>query len=306
MRASRAREARITRPAPGTPGEGIVQPAAKAVDQLSRRLHQSPAPARKGRGFPGTNETDLEAWLARRASAASPAKIWRGSAAQTQGAEADALVAATCREAQAQIVPVAVPPTFADPPSGWQWHRLTGIAQLESGHTPSLSRPDWWGGNVSWIWLTGIRALDGQWVESAQLRTNAQGIANSAARIPPRGTVCFARTASVGFAAIMRQPMATRQDFANWVCSDALDPEFLMHALIRSHKALREPATGATHKTIYMPTLESFHVCAPGIDRQRRRSSARRAGSSSQRLLPSNEDFMRRVSPTPPRTSKNG
>ena len=57
--------------------------------------------------------------------------------------------------------------------------------------------------------------------------------------------------------------MATSQDFANWVCGDALDPEFLMHALISARKELRELATGATHKTIYMPTLESFHICHP-------------------------------------------
>jgi type I restriction enzyme, S subunit len=32
---------------------------------------------------------------------------------------------------------------------------------------------------------------------------------------------------------------------------------------------LREIATGATHKMIYMPQLESFHLCAPDIDNQR-------------------------------------
>lgn len=191
-------------------------------------------------------------------------------AAQVQAQESDALMAAIYREAFAQVVPVAVPPTFAEPPSGWRWHKLTDIARLESGHTPSRSRPDWWGGDVSWISLTEIRALDGQWVEGTQLRTNEAGIANSSARILPRGTVCYSRTASVGFVAIMAQPMATSQDFANWVCNDALDPEFLMYALIRSRKELRELATGATHKTIYMPTLESFHVCVPELEAQRR------------------------------------
>jgi len=166
-------------------------------------------------------------------------------------------------------VPIAAPPTFEDPPRGWRWYKLAEIARLESGHTPSRSRPDWWGGDVSWISLTEIRALDGQWVESTQLRTNAAGVANSAARILPRGTVCYSRTASVGFVAIMARPMATSQDFANWVCGDDIDSEFLMHALIRSRKELRELANGATHKTIYMPTLEAFHVCIPEPDAQR-------------------------------------
>lgn len=190
-------------------------------------------------------------------------------AAQTQRADVEGLLLAIYREAFSKIVPVTVPPAFDDSPTGWQWHKLTDIARLESGHTPSRSRSDWWGGDVSWISLTEIRALDGQWVEGTQLRTNAAGIANSAARILPSGTVCYSRTASVGFVTIMAQPMATSQDFANWVCSDALDPEFLMHALIRARNELRELATGATHKTIYMPTLESFHVCAPDPDVQR-------------------------------------
>lgn len=183
--------------------------------------------------------------------------------------DADSLRAAIYRETFAGIVPVAVPPTFHDPPTGWRWHAMTDVAHLESGHTPSRSRPDWWGGDVSWISLTEIRALDGTWVEQTRLRTNPAGIANSSARILPRGTVCYSRTASVGFVTIMAQPMATSQDFANWVCGEALDPEFLMHALIRARASLRELATGATHKTIYMPTLESFHVCAPDIHAQR-------------------------------------
>jgi type I restriction enzyme S subunit len=191
-------------------------------------------------------------------------------AAQAQVRDAAALRTAIYRDSFRGIVPVAVPPAFDSAPSGWKWQKLSDIAQLESGHTPSRQRPDWWGGDVSWISLTEIRALDGRWVEGTQLRTNAEGIANSSARILPRGTVCYSRTASVGFVCIMAAPMATSQDFANWLCGDSLDPEFLMHALIRARKELREIATGATHKTIYMPQLESFQLCAPPIDEQRR------------------------------------
>src|SRR5262249_45475655 len=151
----------------------------------------------------------------------------------------------------------------------WRWSKLGELARLESGHTPSRSRPDWWGGNVSWLSLTEIRGLDGRWVEETRLKTNENGIANSAARVLPRGTVCLSRTASVGFVAIMGRPMATSQDFANWVCTDALDPEFLMYALIRSRDFLRSIASGATHKTIYFPTLESFHVLHPDVEQQK-------------------------------------
>lgn len=180
-----------------------------------------------------------------------------------QVSETVALRVAIYREAFCGVVPIAVTSDFECAPTDWHWTKLTDVARIESGHTPSRSRPDWWGGDISWVSLTEIRALDGLWVAETKIKTNSAGVANSAARVLPRGTVCFSRTASVGFVAIMAKPMATSQDFANWVCGDAIDPEFLMHALIRSRTELRALATGATHKTIYMPTLQAFHVCLP-------------------------------------------
>ncbi|WP_407674078.1 restriction endonuclease subunit S [Paracoccus beibuensis] len=113
------------------------------------------------------------------------------------------------------FMPISVDPNLLSAPDGWKWVRLNEVARLESGHTPSRLRPEWWGGDVSWLSLTGIRAFDGKWVSSTEIKTNHAGIANSAARILPVGTVCLSRTASVGFVAIMGNPMATSQDFAN-------------------------------------------------------------------------------------------
>ncbi|MDX0135223.1 hypothetical protein GOC29_31750 [Sinorhizobium meliloti] len=169
----------------------------------------------------------------------------------------------------AAFMPISLDPNLSSAPDGWRWVRLNEVAKLESGHTPSRLRPDWWGGDVSWLSLTEIRAFDGKWVSSTEIKTNHAGIANSAARILPAGTVCLSRTASVGFVAIMGNPMATSQDFANWVCGTGLDPDFLMYSLIRCRDYLRELSSGATHKTIYMPTLEAFQICLPELGVQK-------------------------------------
>jgi len=191
-------------------------------------------------------------------------------AVETQQEEHTRLVEAIYREAFHGVPPVLVPPSLAEPPNYWSWYKLNDAARLESGHTPSRQRPDWWNGDVSWISLTEIRQFDGKWTNETILKTNEEGMANSAARILPAGTVCYSRTASVGFVTIMGSPMATSQDFANWICGEKLDPEYLMYALICARKELRELATGATHKTIYMPTLKNFHVCAPNIEKQQK------------------------------------
>jgi type I restriction enzyme S subunit len=100
--------------------------------------------------------------------------------------------------------------------------------------------------------------------------TNDLGIANSSARVLPEGTVVLSRTASVGFVAIMGRPMATSQDFVNWVCEPGLEPLFLMYLLRASRVAIRGLSSGAIHKTVYVPTVKAFQVCAPDMAEQKR------------------------------------
>jgi type I restriction enzyme S subunit len=166
---------------------------------------------------------------------------------------------------------VRVPADCGQPPAGWSWRPLASLARLETGHTPSRRVPEWWGGDVPWLALPDIRELDGRVAYRTLETTNALGLANSSARLLPKDTVCLSRTASVGFVTVLGTPMATSQDFVNWVCGPDLDPWFLANALISSRDYLRWLASGAIHKTIYMPQVESFEVCAPRTVAEQRR-----------------------------------
>jgi type I restriction enzyme S subunit len=95
------------------------------------------------------------------------------------------------------------------------------------------------------------------------------GIANSSARVLPAGTVCLSRTASVGYIVVMGRPMATSQDFVNWVCSDHLEKRYLKHVLLAETEALRRFAYGTTHTTIYYPEVKAFHIAYPPPREQR-------------------------------------
>lgn len=67
----------------------------------------------------------------------------------------------------------------------------------------------------------------------------------------------------------MGRPMATSQDFVNWVCSDQLDHQFLKYVLIAEGDALLRFASGSVHQTIYFPEVKSFHIALPPIHEQR-------------------------------------
>lgn len=168
------------------------------------------------------------------------------------------------------VTPVSIGISDSKLPPGWHSRSLTDLARLESGHTPSRRHPEWWGGEIPWLALPDIRELDGKVALATKERTNELGIANSSARVLPKDTVALSRTASVGFVTIFGREMATSQDFVNWVCGDDLLPRFLMHALRASRDYLVANASGAVHKTLYMPAVKDFHLCLPDKHTQKR------------------------------------
>src|SRR5262249_6522778 len=139
-----------------------------------------------------------------------------------------------------------------------------------SGHTPSRKHPEYWGGEIPWISLPDARQHHGGVIDNTTQKTTKKGLANSAARLLPKDTVCLSRTASVGYVFRLGRPMATSQDFVNWVCSDALDPRFLMYALMAEGDHILNFGKGSTHTTIYFPEVLAFHVCIPPLTEQRR------------------------------------
>lgn len=141
---------------------------------------------------------------------------------------------------------------------------------MESGHTPSRKRPEYWGGNIPWIGIRDAKKFHGGAISETLETTNELGIANSSARVLPKGTVCLSRTASVGYVVKMGRDMATSQDFANWVCSDNLDPDYLVHLLLAEAGALSRFSSGSVHQTIYYPELKAFHICLPPLEEQQR------------------------------------
>jgi len=163
---------------------------------------------------------------------------------------------------------VGMPQTSA--PDHWSWSPLTELARMESGHTPSRRHPEYWDGDVPWIGIKDARENHGRTISRTLQNTNELGLANSSARLLPKDTVCLSRTASVGYVVVMGRPMATSQDFVNWVCSEQLDPRFLQYLLIAEGNDIVRFASGSVHQTIYFPEAKAFHICHPPLSEQRR------------------------------------
>jgi type I restriction enzyme S subunit len=156
-------------------------------------------------------------------------------------------------------------------PSDWRLVRLTDVAKLESGHTPSRTRPEWWSGTIPWISLGDAEHLDVPILLETKEHITPDGLANSSARLLPVGTVIFSRTAnSWGHTTILGRPMATSQDFANYVCGPLIEPRYVVQVFRHMRREWERFREGSTHKTIYMPVFKQLQVLLPPLDEQRR------------------------------------
>ena len=132
----------------------------------------------------------------------------------------------------------------------------TDVAKLESGHTPSRRHPEYWNGGIPWISLQDTEALGSLVVTNTHESVKEIGLDNSSARLLPKGTVVFSRTASVGLCSMMGRDMATSQDFANYICGEKLDPRYLVQLFRNMGYEWERQKQGSTHKTIYMPIFK--------------------------------------------------
>ena len=155
------------------------------------------------------------------------------------------------------------------PPENWSWVSLRRIARQETGHTPSRKHPDYWDGDIPWIGIRDAANHHAGVIMDTSQHVTEQGLENSSARLLPTGTVCLSRTASVGYVVMMGRAMATSQDFVTWTCTDALDPKYLMYALLAEGDDIRRFGKGSTHTTIYFPEVRAFHICLAPIDEQK-------------------------------------
>ena len=204
---------------------------------------------------------------------------WRNSCTEIEPAHA--LIARTSRPSQPKggrppterrvfgQFALSVNKTSQVAPPGWEWVPLLRVARQETGHTPSRKHPEYWDGGIPWIGISDARRHHGKEIFDTLETISADGLANSACRLLPAGTVCLSRTASVGYSLVLGREMTTSQAFVTWTCTSALLPKYLMYLFMAERTSLLSFARGTTILTIYFPELRAFHICLPPLEEQK-------------------------------------
>lgn len=131
---------------------------------------------------------------------------------------------------------------FTDP---WEQRKLSEIADIVGGGTPSTNNPEYWEGDIDWY---APAEMEGQrYAVGSVKKITELGLQKSSATMLPAGrTVLFTSRAGIGKMAILQRSAATNQGFQSIVLKDGYNPYFI-YSLGSKIKELAEGvASGST------------------------------------------------------------
>ena len=151
----------------------------------------------------------------------------------------------------------------------WIEYRMGSLGDFVGGGTPSTEDPACWGGDIFWLVPSDISNYDSNFISETRSTITEKGLATSAAKMLPVGTLCMSSRATVGDCVIAKVPLATNQGFINVVCNEKVENEFLLYWIRQNKNYIHKYVAGTTFGEIGKSTFKKLKVFLPPLPEQR-------------------------------------
>jgi len=148
-------------------------------------------------------------------------------------------------------------------PDGWTVKRLSTLAKVTSGGTPSRTKPEYWGGDVPWI-TTG--EIDFNTITETDEHITQLGVANSSAKIFPKGTLLmamFGQGVTRGKVAMLGVDATFNQACVAIVPRDGVSSRYLFHYLAARYDYIRSLANTGSQANLNGALIRGLDVIVP-------------------------------------------
>ena len=153
--------------------------------------------------------------------------------------------------------------------SAWEQRKLSDVAQIIGGGTPSTNTPEYWDGDIDWYAPAEIN--DQIYVDSSERKITKLGLEKSSAKIlPAEKTVLFTSRAGIGKTAILRRPAATNQGFQSIVLNDETDTYFVYSMTPFIKEKAEKIASGSTFAEVSGKMLGGLSFMFPSKREQQK------------------------------------
>lgn len=156
-------------------------------------------------------------------------------------------------------------------PNGWSWSRIGEIAEVIGGGTPATSDSENFSDNeVPWLTPADLSGYDGTYISRGRRDISRKGLADSGAKLLPKGSVLFSSRAPIGYCVIAENELSTNQGFKSLVLRDGMSPEYMRYYLLASRDYAESLASGTTFKELSGKKMADMVIPVPPLDVQRR------------------------------------
>jgi type I restriction enzyme S subunit len=156
---------------------------------------------------------------------------------------------------------------FTQRGEGWVEKRLSLIAEVQSGGTPSVPEKTYWGGIIPWY---SSGELNETYTIAPERTITNDGLSNSNAKLFPKGSLLIGMydTAALKMS-ILDRDGAFNQAIAGVKPNENLDLEFVLHAINAIKPYLLLERRGVRQKNLSLGKIKDISIPLPPVSEQR-------------------------------------
>lgn len=150
-------------------------------------------------------------------------------------------------------------------------YKLSEIAEIVAGGTPSTKESAYWNGKIPWITPKDLSTYKKRYISQGERNITEQGLNNSSAVMLPKNTILFTSRAPIGYIAIAENKLCTNQGFKSLVCDD-LKCYFLYlyYWVLNNIEYIKSQANGSTFQEISGSVMKNIEIDLPSINIQKK------------------------------------
>lgn len=148
-------------------------------------------------------------------------------------------------------------------PEGWERKKFADVGETIGGGTPSTNIAEYWDGDITWVVPTDVTRNGCLALLDSARKITEKGLRESSARMVPAETILMTSRASVGFFALVDQPVCRNQGFINIIPYRHELRMVLLFNLMSRVDEIRSNAKGSTYPGISKGRFREMDVVIP-------------------------------------------
>ena len=156
---------------------------------------------------------------------------------------------------------------FEDYSGSWKPTKISNIAEVVGGGTPSTEVEEYWNGNIKWF--TPSEIGKSKFVLNSERHITDEGLNNSSAKLLPKNTILLSSRATVGEISITQTECSTNQGFQSLITKENVDTDFIYYLISTIKNEFLRRSSGSTFLEISKNEVKRIKINIPTLNEQK-------------------------------------